>query len=575
MQERVQQFLATPNNPEVLRAAITRDDLQGIKQIRAKKFIPQNGSTPSSPQVESPPLASVNSTIKSSINSDASDHSCSENSRNSSNHSISENGLDRTPESDRTHQKKPKSEAYLMTGDLILNLSRTSHDPSWLPQQKTVDDLRKSGSCSMPTSPNEMDSGSSRMAKHDVGSPQSLCSPGCAETNMNAAQFTYPPTSTSVRISRSEDHLQYQKDNMCAVNIELDEDVTSSLNTLLDTRNDLSPVPSSPTTPVTNSINNNSGDNDPRIVWTFNAPQISPPDSSAHSGHDSDSPLIRSPSPHSPLSPTSSMLYSNSGVYDKMFSGRDSLGSSNRSENICSNSSNLTSPDTDVPDELEWDDTTPTYIPTAQTNGYSASAKDKISNRHNLGVTQAYAGVDRVSDKVNRRDENRIVIKVAGPEKCNRENKKSELPSLSPLGHESRRLDGEAEGQGGGDIDLTPTNTPPHTPGSGTLSPETLAYQQLWESEDEMTCLSEEDGGNSGSGAKPSIRTSTAASPPLRTPSTTSPPLSEDESDIESLHSFHYSPKAIDLPSATRLAKRLYTLDGFKKSDVSRHLSKK
>jgi len=55
-----------------------------------------------------------------------------------------------------------------------------------------------------------------------------------------------------------------------------------------------------------------------------------------------------------------------------------------------------------------------------------------------------------------------------------------------------------------------------------------------------------------------------------------SPPQSADEeSDIESLHSFHYSPKAVDLPSAVRLAKRLYSLDGFKKSDVSRHLSKK
>lgn len=29
------------------------------------------------------------------------------------------------------------------------------------------------------------------------------------------------------------------------------------------------------------------------------------------------------------------------------------------------------------------------------------------------------------------------------------------------------------------------------------------------------------------------------------------------------------------MPSAIRLAKRLYSLDGFKKSDVSRHLSKK
>lgn len=54
-----------------------------------------------------------------------------------------------------------------------------------------------------------------------------------------------------------------------------------------------------------------------------------------------------------------------------------------------------------------------------------------------------------------------------------------------------------------------------------------------------------------------------------------SPPISDDGSDVDSLHSFHYSPKAVDMPSAIRLAKRLFTLDGFKKSDVSRHLSKK
>lgn len=53
-----------------------------------------------------------------------------------------------------------------------------------------------------------------------------------------------------------------------------------------------------------------------------------------------------------------------------------------------------------------------------------------------------------------------------------------------------------------------------------------------------------------------------------------SPPISDDGSDVESLHSYHYSPKAVDIPSAVRLAKRLYGLEGFKKSDVSRHLSK-
>lgn len=51
--------------------------------------------------------------------------------------------------------------------------------------------------------------------------------------------------------------------------------------------------------------------------------------------------------------------------------------------------------------------------------------------------------------------------------------------------------------------------------------------------------------------------------------------LSDEGSDVDSLHSYHYSPKGVDIPSAVRLAKRLYYLDGFKKSDVSRHLSKK
>lgn len=46
-----------------------------------------------------------------------------------------------------------------------------------------------------------------------------------------------------------------------------------------------------------------------------------------------------------------------------------------------------------------------------------------------------------------------------------------------------------------------------------------------------------------------------------------------DSSDVESMR---VAPvvKAVDLPSAERLAKRLYSLDGFKISDVWRHLSK-
>ncbi|XP_054166346.1 PH and SEC7 domain-containing protein-like [Oppia nitens] len=45
----------------------------------------------------------------------------------------------------------------------------------------------------------------------------------------------------------------------------------------------------------------------------------------------------------------------------------------------------------------------------------------------------------------------------------------------------------------------------------------------------------------------------------------------EESSDTESNYS---PPKGVDTPSAIRLAKRLYNLEGFKKSDVSRHLCK-
>lgn len=64
------------------------------------------------------------------------------------------------------------------------------------------------------------------------------------------------------------------------------------------------------------------------------------------------------------------------------------------------------------------------------------------------------------------------------------------------------------------------------------------------------------------------IPANSSVRPPLaRTPT-------DEESDADSLQSVHYSPKGVDMPSAIRLAKRLYSLDGFQKSDVSRHLSK-
>ncbi|RWS19360.1 uncharacterized protein B4U80_08663, partial [Leptotrombidium deliense] len=62
--------------------------------------------------------------------------------------------------------------------------------------------------------------------------------------------------------------------------------------------------------------------------------------------------------------------------------------------------------------------------------------------------------------------------------------------------------------------------------------------------------------------------------PPPSTSSSENDSGSEDEFD--SLNAYHHysPPKAVDTASASRLAKRLFNLEGFKKSDVSRHLSK-
>ncbi len=49
---------------------------------------------------------------------------------------------------------------------------------------------------------------------------------------------------------------------------------------------------------------------------------------------------------------------------------------------------------------------------------------------------------------------------------------------------------------------------------------------------------------------------------------------SSEESDLESLRSYHPPARPIDIPSAERLAKRLFYLEGFRRTDVSRHLGK-
>ena len=226
----------------------------------------------------------------------------------------------------------------MMTGDLMLNLSRTQQSSGLLPKhQKKVDSLRYNNHHthhhhnhhnhhhhnSVPTSPNEMlghhrgykCTGSNSASTSPVGISKresGQCGgPGQSDTSkQSAASFGY--SSGFVRTSRSEDHLQFQKDpSMSAVDIDIDDDVTSSLNTLLDTRPD-----------------SGQGLSSERIVWTYNAPVSSPSASertsccqngsssqstaSSSSSTEGTSPQ-RSLSPTSPTSVSSSVMSSNSG----------------------------------------------------------------------------------------------------------------------------------------------------------------------------------------------------------------------------------------------------------------------
>lgn len=212
--------------------------------------------------------------------------------------------------------RTPRYEAFMMTGDIILNLSRTPQSCGLLPKhQKKVDSLRHRHHHrykhhhhhnSVPNSPDEMDLGH-RNSHHQ---PASVASAPPGATPPSAAT-AFPYHHGVVRMSRSEDHLQFQKDSsMSAVDIDIDEDVTSSLNTLLDTRQDAAA-----------SGEGGGGGGGDRIVWTYNAPVASvtsPENSTTTASSSSSTPSSegvspqRSLSPASPTSVSSSVMSSNS-----------------------------------------------------------------------------------------------------------------------------------------------------------------------------------------------------------------------------------------------------------------------
>ncbi|XP_055630211.1 PH and SEC7 domain-containing protein isoform X2 [Toxorhynchites rutilus septentrionalis] len=344
------------------------------------------------------------------------------------------------------------------------------------------------------------------------------------------------------RTSRSEDHLQQtQRDGGigAVVPIDIDEDVNSSLNTLLDTRHD--------------SEESQASDHD-RIVWTYNAP-ISQANGGGidgeagnagtgivtspvlHSSSMSSSPQrSASDSPASPTSVSSSVMSSSGGskgANDHTHNGYGNSGfdggrggsgtQSNLQSLYCHNGGGLGGGGMDHSvSEAVSNISSPDYQDEHDLLSTRDLAAMAISDPSDSDSTIL---VSETTHRVHERDRDRdhkIVIQVKGVQ------------------HQQ----------------YPPSNQEPGV----------LRYSELKDSEDELATLAEEMpttlfGGDGqlmpGTGGRES-----------------SPPISDDGSDVDSLHSFHYSPKAVDLPSAERLAKRLYYLEGFKKSDVSRHLSK-
>lgn len=259
---------------------------------------------------------------------------------------------------------------------------------------------------------------------------------------------------------------------------------------------------------------------------------------------------LRSVSPASPTSMSSSVMSSQSGsrrivhtMPCQTFNGEHSV--SEAISNISSPDYHdeetmdiLSSRDIMLSDPSDSDSTILVSEPnTRRTGGKGDSQTNSYSNVKTASANHIMGGPD---------NDHRIVIQVKGPDK--------EVTGLSPRG--SRRLQrGDIPHQTSIRHNLNANNNNQ----TAVVPPESQGYHELRESEEDGSTFVVDD--------------------PLLArvigQKMASPPMSEDDSDIESLHSFHYSPKAVDLPSAIRLAKRLYSLDGFKKSDVSRHLSKK
>ncbi|XP_063893200.1 PH and SEC7 domain-containing protein isoform X3 [Helicoverpa armigera] len=421
----------------------------------------------------------------------------------------------------RRGRSTPKFEAYMMTGDLMLNLSRVEHPHHnhHAPTHRTHYHRYNS----TPASPSENRlCGRVELAQRHNSSPDTglvgdhaskmfisqPASPAGGAGGAGAPGDACARAHHAVRTSRSEDHLQ--ESSLSAVAVEMEEDVTSSLNTLLDARPDsATPGPRSDSDPERD-----------RIVWTYNAPVSCASErthcngsaATSNSTSLSDGMSQRSSSPASPTSASSSVMSSRATPPHRQLPAHHHHRPLNGDMSLSEAVSNISSPDYQDQDdmfetgrecprmELSDPSDSDSTILVSEPCHKRAKSNSSYSNEHGSDVTL----------NGDHNNDYRIVIQVKGPDKQNA----NATENVNNNNNSNYTQNGKENGHN---------------------SPENQGYQELG---------SGSDGG------------------------------SDEGSDGDSLHSFHYSPKAVDIPSAERLAKRLYHLDGFKKSDVSRHLSK-
>ena len=134
---------------------------------------------------------------------------------------------------DTVKPRTPRFEAYVMTGDAILNLSRTTHSPEFFPIHSRKKKRLSQATNSVPNSPCELE--------HEE-------KPWESEKKSDCTQSEQCSTTILMRNSRSEDTLSTPS-TQNEIKPEDDEEMTFSYNTLLET-----------------------GKDSERIVWTYNAP---------------------------------------------------------------------------------------------------------------------------------------------------------------------------------------------------------------------------------------------------------------------------------------------------------------